>query len=466
MATITISWLAPFYQTLTEGGLGVPMGNIILGLAAIVGASYLADLLVDFLRLRTDVRIVVQIGVLIVSGSMALNLIVWAAPGYGTASARSFIVMPEVVGIVAILIAWWRGQSLSQHQSSTIKIRQAFRFGILLHLFTGFIIYQVSGELNPMPFYLFLFASLTGMGCARLGTVGSLRGGKGIPFDRGLVAGIGGTAGGLILVSSVIAVWAGGPLAGFIRRILGGGMSVLVEVVFFILQPIIRWIIGLLEMLGGSEAGLLPEDDTFNPDQMGDTIQQVLAELNEEIIPPAWAADLGQIIKVSLIVIGTLVLLALIYAGLRQWRSFGRLVIRNESESLISLSDLPGLLQKAIRDRVQAVVQGFQKLRPDERRYAAARIRRIYAELMALSQRLDMARPRASTPLEFLPNLMVLFESEDEALELITRAYLKIRYGELPETRHQVDEVELAWQRVEARGRYLYRQTHGRLGLG
>jgi hypothetical protein len=243
-------------------------------------------------------------------------------------------------------------------------------------------------------------------------------------------------------------------------------MSVLVEVVFFILQPIIRWIIGLLEMLGGSEAGLLPEDDTFNPDQMGDTIQQVLAELNEEIIPPAWAADLGQIIKVSLIVIGTLVLLALIYAGLRQWRSFGRLVIRNESESLISLSDLPGLLQKAIRDRVQAVVQGFQKLRPDERRYAAARIRRIYAELMVLSQRLDMARPRASTPLEFLPNLVVLFESEDEALELITRAYLKIRYGELPETRHQVDEVELAWQRVEARGRYLYRQTHGRLGLG
>ncbi|MGD8604456.1 MAG: DUF4129 domain-containing protein, partial [Anaerolineales bacterium] len=389
----------------------------------------------------------------------------WQTLGYNTQSWANFLVFPEIVGAIAIGLAWWRGQTLFQHQIGTIRIQKAFRYGIWLHFLTGFVRYQVSGDLSPLPFYIFLFAGLVGLGSARLGTVGSMRGGHGVPFDRGLVTGIGGTAGGLILVSSAVALWAGGPLAGFVRKFLGGIMSGLVEVFFLILGPVIRWFINLLEMMGGPDVTILPEDDTFDPNRMGDTVRQALSDLNQEITPPTWAADLGQIVKFALIGIGILIIVLIIYAGLRQWRQRGRFSFSGESESLISLSDLPRLLQQAVRQRIQSVMDGFQKLRPDERRFAAARIRRIYAELMLLSQQLEMGRPKAQTPLEFLPSLKTLFENEDEALEVITRAYLKVRYGELPETRQQVEDVESAWQKVETRGKHLYRQAHGRLGL-
>jgi hypothetical protein len=465
MAAITISWLAPFYDTLTRTGLGASPSKIILSLALIIGLAYVVDLIVDFLKLRPNVRVIAQFGILFVSGVIALKLMVWGTPGYGTDRLNNYLVLPEIVGLMAILLAWWRGQTLSQHQVGTIKIRRAFRYGIWMHLITSFIGYQVYGDLNPVPFYIFLFAGLVGMGSARLATVGSLRGGRGVPFDRGLIAGIGGTAGGLILLSSMVALWAGGPLASLIRRILSGTLSGVVEAIFFLLGPIIRWFINLLEGIVGPDLNIRPEDAAFDPNRMGDTIQQALAELNEEITPPTWAADLGQIVKLALIVIGVMIILVLIYAGLRQWRAMGRLSIRRESESLISLSDLPHLLQDAIRQRIRAMVDGFQRLRPDERRFAATRIRRIYAELMDLSQQLEMERPKAQTPLEFLPSLKALFESEDEALEHITRAYLKVRYGELPETRQQVEQVESAWRKVELRGRFLHRQAHGRLGL-
>lgn len=465
LAAITISWLAPFYETLTRGGLGADMGMIVLALSLVIGMAYLADLAVEFLRLRSNARVAVQVGLLLISGYLAMNRLVWQTPGYNAGQWDNFLVFPELVGMAAIWLAWWRGQSLSQHQVGTIRIQKAFRYGIWLHLLTGFIRYRVAGDLSPMPFYIFLFVGLVGLGSARLATVGSLRGGHGVPFDRGLVAGISGTAGGLILASSVVALWAGGPLASFVRRILGGLVSGLAEVVFIILGPVIRWFINLLEMIGGPNVNILPQDDTFDPNRMGDTVQQALSELSEEITPPTWAADLGQIVKYVLIGIAILVILLIIYAGLRQWRRMGKLSIRSDSESLISLSDLPRLFQQAVRQRLRSVVDGFQKLRPSERRYAAARIRRIYAELMQLSQRLEMGRPKALTPLEFLPKLKTLYGSEDEALELITRAYLKVRYGELPETRQQIDEVESAWVQVESRGKDLYRQAHGRLGL-
>lgn len=466
MAGITLSWLAPFYHALLQTGLGVDLLPILIGLSVIMSLAYLADMLVEYLRIRSNVRIHIQLTVLIISGLLGLYLMVWNTPGYGTSRVSDFIVMPEVIGISTVLIAWWRGQTLFQHQIGTFKIRKAFRQGIWLHLLTGLLRVQISGHFDPLPFYLFLFAGLVGLGSARLSTVGSLRGGSGVPFDRSLIAGLGGSAVGLILVSSMVAIMAKGPLASLIRRFLGGAVSVLAEAVFFVLRPVIRFIFNLMGSLFGVDGGMLLDEEALNPDTFGDVIHQTMVELDEEIIPPTWAADLGQIVKFSLIAVGLIILILLIYAGLQQWRARSKFSIRDDRESLITLADLPRMLQQALRERFRRVIDRFQRLRPDERRYAAARIRRIYAELMDLSQRLDMERPKALTPLEFLPSLKMLFESEDDALEHITRAYLKVRYGELPETRQQVDEIESAWQKIEARGKFLFREAHGRLGIG
>ncbi len=86
---------------------------------------------------------------------------------------------------------------------------------------------------------------------------------------------------------------------------------------------------------------------------------------------------------------------------------------------------------------------------------AAARIRFVYSQLMDLCDRLGKPRPRAITPLEFLPRMDALFPLNHNELQIITNAYIKIRYGELPETDRDVDEVLEAWKTVNDLGKQM-----------
>ena len=83
---------------------------------------------------------------------------------------------------------------------------------------------------------------------------------------------------------------------------------------------------------------------------------------------------------------------------------------------------------------------------------AAERIRYIYAQLLELSADLGHSRPTSITPLEFLPELEDQFPGLGVDLRVITTAYNDIRYGELPETKRQLEAVEEAWRRVRLKG--------------
>jgi hypothetical protein len=88
-----------------------------------------------------------------------------------------------------------------------------------------------------------------------------------------------------------------------------------------------------------------------------------------------------------------------------------------------------------------------------QRLLAAAQVRRIYAQLMDLCGKLGYARPAALTPLEFLPTLKQVFPEGEAQANLITRAYMKVRYGELPETDAEVKEVKRAWNWLKSHAR-------------
>jgi hypothetical protein len=83
---------------------------------------------------------------------------------------------------------------------------------------------------------------------------------------------------------------------------------------------------------------------------------------------------------------------------------------------------------------------------------AAARVRRIYTNLLRLSARLDLPRPGSSTPLEFMPKLGRLFPDLLPDLEAITQAYVRVRYGELVEPQDELEKVERAWQNIKIEG--------------
>ena len=63
------------------------------------------------------------------------------------------------------------------------------------------------------------------------------------------------------------------------------------------------------------------------------------------------------------------------------------------------------------------------------------------------------------TPLEFVPQMEHLFPDCNSELVNITNAYLKVRYGELPETQHEVQAVLIAWNKVKKTGNQVRKST-------
>jgi hypothetical protein len=139
---------------------------------------------------------------------------------------------------------------------------------------------------------------------------------------------------------------------------------------------------------------------------------------------------------------------------------WSRSIPDNSQESLLKPGEARQLLRKALRDTADGLAN---RLRPARSMLAAARIRRIYAQLMDLSAELNNPRPAGQTPLEFLPELGELFTDLNPDLVVITNAYIKVRYGKYPEEREEVEAVEASWRRVEAEGKRIKRTGQHKL---
>jgi hypothetical protein len=87
--------------------------------------------------------------------------------------------------------------------------------------------------------------------------------------------------------------------------------------------------------------------------------------------------------------------------------------------------------------------------------HAAERIRQIYIEMMEMCQSLNIPRPEAATPIEFMPEIQKIFPDYRSEIEVITLAYTRIRYGQLPEQQSEVIVVENAWDKLQWKGRLL-----------
>jgi hypothetical protein len=74
---------------------------------------------------------------------------------------------------------------------------------------------------------------------------------------------------------------------------------------------------------------------------------------------------------------------------------------------------------------------------------------------MALAAELGSPRRAWQTPLEFMVTLHGLFPEHSDELVAVTGAYVRVRYGELPESRAELTHVESAWKALKARGREL-----------
>jgi hypothetical protein len=163
-----------------------------------------------------------------------------------------------------------------------------------------------------------------------------------------------------------------------------------------------------------------------------------------------------QIIFIAIIVV--IILGVIAWMAIRLWRDRQRKKLVNEQKANIKANNLFQQLIDMLLQGWNGAISSLGQLTDFNRRQrlrAAARIRQVYAELMELCEQLEHPRADAETPLEFVPKLTLLFPELHPEVVTITEAYNNIRYGQLPETRQEVEEVEAAWNRIYLTGRKL-----------
>ena len=460
LIVMELCWLVPWYRSLTLATYAVSPLRAFLVLGGVLLLAHAVVRFMNFAYLRVDLRRYVLVGLFIVSFFVGLRLLLYENETMSffemlnrplqAFSSWNVLIPDEFVIAVMVLIACWRGISLAQARIGPTLVKRTFQVGIFMLVGFVFINTLATGETPGFLLYLFVFASLVAMGSARISVLRTLRGGEESPFDRPWFLGM------IFASLAVVALAAGvARLTSrenlFYENVFSAVFQVFAFLMAIIISPIIYLMLLILQRYRPSSS------------EVANRIITVLEGLRATLLEMAsrfpfrfdfldWLPDLR-----PFILWGVVILIALlILSGISRWWIRERNRLEADRQTLLSRGELLRLLGEALKNRFAQIGEdliGLARLRYRRRWLAAARIRRIYIELMGLTEELDVHRAEAETPLEFLPALRRLFPGSEMQLDTITQAYLRVRYGELPETQAEVDEVESAWSHVNTKGK-------------
>jgi hypothetical protein len=453
-----LSWISAAFTLLVETQLDVHAGRVFLVLGLIYLATYLVASAFQYLELDDGIVQLLLLAIAIAGLLWAAGNLIYHDEGLSIAGVigrylssfknLSVLFKPEFLLTITVIAFWRRGLSIGRPAAGPRFIRRAFNTGILAFLVIIIVAAGLGRSLPMLGAALFLFSGLMAMGSARLSSLSRSRGGRGIPFERERVAGLTLLASGMLVFAGGMGLLAGGPLSVWLSDILSTLGGFVLRVLFLILGPFIYLFARALGWVMGFIQGLPPESM-----ELFDTGMQEALESFDDIQTVAGDSQVGSILSTILAVGSLLFLFWIFFYTVRRYRSGNLTRIPDEGDEIRISGSISDYLRALLRGRAKRAIEGISRLNPAARFIAAARIRQIYASLLRLSARLGEPRSPSDTPLEFMGTLERIFPASRVELATITHAYLRVRYGELPETRMQVDEVESAWEFVRKRGR-------------
>ncbi len=465
LMVMELSWVVPWYRSLTPETYALSIWRAFFVLFAILVLANLSTRIMNYLDLKIRIRRGVTLGLIILSVFLGLKLLLYETDllQLGEMLNRPFRAFSDIGGLipdeflvmVIVLVVYWRGLSIATKYIDPMSVRHSFYLG--LGMFTAFIFINtlVTGETPGFLLYLFFVSALLAMASARIFTITQLRGGASNPFDLRWFLGIFVTT--LVIVGlAALVAWLFsdrtsivGGIGGLVLGIFGILMFILISPVIFLIERIasampqtsgaVQSMIDVLEDLRNTFGSIA--NNLFN-------IFNIPSLLN-------WMQLLKPILLWGFVIA---ILLAILYS-ISRWLLHERQLEQDQRESIIESGDILGMFRRAIQNRLNELSQSLRgriNLRGGQRWLAAAKIRRIYARLMELASKLGEPRPPAYTPLEFLPILENLIPEGKADIQLSTDAYLRGRYGELPETNQEINRVEEGSEQVNALGKEKY----------
>lgn len=466
-----ITWSVLWYRILISAVVEITFFQAFAIFGGVLIGLYLITRLLNHLNVAMIWRRIILGGMLIINMVLGLALIVYRDHSL---SLQELIISPiesfkdrtillpiDYIILLAILLVSWRGISRLGIETDPGKVTRRFKLGIIMFFAYG-IIQPFAGRTPSLALYSFIFLSLMALSASRINALLDVRGGQKIHFDFQWLLGI------TVFILAIVGLAAVG--VSLIREpVLNSFSSVLywlAYAVVILISPIsllFVWLMYLLmeRLTVGSIFEILAELFANIRDMIMTILFWLGALRTGEL--PAWFENLGDL-KPYLLWGSVILVLVIILVALRRISNQDSKEDEQEIELSMVDEDLFGLLRQALRKGWDRFAEGLDRMMRFDRinqLHAAARIRRVYAQLMRLSARLGYARPPSKTPLEFLPQLAKLFPEHQEDLLVITKAYLLVRYGELPDAKADVERVETAWQRISDTGKLKIRAHKG-----
>jgi hypothetical protein len=461
---LEMSWVILWFEFLRPGDPPDPMGSGYFGFVLNMAFAYTLARSMFLVKLRSSVRRYVLLGAYVFATILfireLLGPIALLESNLITSQDLAEPVPLAAVLILAILSAfiWFRGVSLAYSWLDARVALRSFRFGVGMLILLGLInvLFKV-----PQPYQglgAFAVSGLLALTAARAASLGRLRGGLPVSFTRSWILGM--------LVSTAAVVWFsllfGNIVAGDVARWTAGVFLLVVRVLFIlgflVVSPVLLLVlISWPWFQGQAESSPVLQGIGRELNRLVQLLTQLLVDFSRFMQGFFESAPDIRSLKPWLIGGAAAATLGILFVWFgRRWRLPWRREANLEEEAiLLDRGDLRARLALALREGLSVLGERLRQVRLTPGLLGALRIRVLYARLMGLCAGLGAPRGDTLTPLEFLTTLDNLFPRAREEARTMTQAYNRVRYGEIPESRAEVEAVEAAWQRLRAEGKGL-----------
>jgi hypothetical protein len=463
LAAAELCWLAPALLALQR--LMTPHAPALLWLGLLIFLLGFFYLYRAVAAAELDLRL--QQGLLLMFLLLAIGLLlryhVYAGPegrgiGWLVALFRSVVTVDSArsggwLAVMLLVYLWARGIHLAHRSLSPESVGFSFRAGVLLLIGTTLFAAIAAGQ-DVGGFILFyFFFSLVAVALARTDQVQHMPNSGGVGYSGFWIGSTLGAVAILVLLGAVVAAFfSGGGLAqilGWLSPILTLlGIALAAIAIFFL------WLIdGLLSLL------------SIDLSAFERSVRATLERLSEALAlspppsTPGVEADARPILSALQVAIAVgfpllVVGLVLLFTWYRKRRA-GLREADDARESLLSARAVGENLRAMLRDgldRLGELAGLVNRFGLGARFLAAVSIRRIYANVVRLASEAGYPRARSQTPYEYLPILYRALPGSEADVRLITEAYVNAHYGQVPDTREELQRIRTCWEQIRARG--------------
>jgi len=442
LGAIEILWLTPWFMLIMPGARDLSTTQIILFIAANLIGSLLVVRMFTVRHANEMVLRVAFLGGLLfavwLTFQFILPLSTFGAEPPLFANGVLFV-SPALISMGVIGLLWYRGLQIATITVSTARASYALRIGIILEIAAAFI---ANARIQRTALILlpgFFFFGLLATGMARSANLRIDRDVQRSTFGAGWILFTAVLGGALSLIGFMAALLISGfrfdAILNAIGQVFSAILLAFVTLVWPLFTLLARFIDSILRAVTGRTQALqITTPGAFLSRLAGP--QNSAAHALLEYAPALFAMG------------GVLVFVVVILLTLRQ-RARVRLGDNEQRESLDNaaiLSSLQATLQRGL-DTLRDALSGLSHL--GDHAAAAFTIRRLYARLCALAEKRGYARSTAQTPFEYQPMLITAFPDFESEIGLLTRAYVNVHYGELPDEPDALQTARAALDRME-----------------